>query len=92
MKKIEAVANALRDGKWMTSSMLARVQNRFGASLLILRKGEFDGLHWVIEKLRGEYEWQYRLSGFTETYEPQSPRCLDCGSKRVQVRDDRRIQ
>lgn len=89
MRKIEAVAAALSNGQWLTSSMLARVQNRFGASILLLRKGDFDGRFWNIEKLRGEYEWQYRLAGFTDSYNPDSPQCLDCGSLNVRIRDDR---
>ena len=82
----------LSDGAWHTSEELAQAQNRFGSSLLILKKGDYDEMSWVIEKARADRrQWQYRLVCKTkEKYVPASPTCLDCGSHRVLVRDDRK--
>lgn len=90
MRKIELIAHRLSDGQWHSSGELARIQHRFGASILILRKGEFDQLYWEIEKRQaGVGVWHYRFVKKSKTpYKPQSPRCPTCGT-RMHVRDDR---
>lgn len=91
MKKIDQVKALLSTREWVSGVALNRVQSRFGASILILRRGDNDGKCWVIEKrTNGFASWEYRLTGFAESYDTKSPHCLDCGSKRVFVRDDRR--
>lgn len=91
MSKLELVARALSGGGWRSGSALARLQHRFGASILLLRKGDYDGVCWEIEKRRaGVGVWEYRLTGRTLVpYQPHSPYCCDCGSIRIAIRDDR---
>lgn len=91
MSKLELVARALDGGRWLSGTLLAQLQHRFGSSILLLRKGDYDGRCWKIEKRRaGVGVWEYRFMGKTlEPYLPHSPRCLDCGSRRIAVRDDR---
>lgn len=77
----------LKDGQWHTNwELVEKVGHRFGASILILRRGEGpDGEHWKIqgEAVRGGKagEWRYRHVGYAGGYRTKAPKCPKCGTK-----------
>jgi hypothetical protein len=94
MTKLQQVAEILFKEQWVDNITLAAIQNRFGASILLLRQGKYDGYYWDIEKRLKDDEskvWEYRLVGFLQGDETQSPKCADCGSHNVIIRDDRKV-
>jgi hypothetical protein len=84
MTNLEALANALEDRGWHLSTELAQVAgHRFGAQILLLRKGAHDDRCWDIKAERTDVKgvWRYRLEGFTSSYTPKTPYCPKCGHK-----------
>jgi hypothetical protein len=92
MTRLESLASVLRDRQWHTNTDLATsVGHRFGAQLLQLRSGQYDGLQWKVQKERTTTKgiWRYQFIGRTsKPYKPQSPTCPNCGTK-LHIRDDR---
>lgn len=84
---LNKLIDVLRDGQWHTNwELVEKVGHRFGASILILRRGEGpDGEHWKIqgEAVRGEKpgEWRYRHVGYVGGYRTRAPQCPKCGTK-----------
>lgn len=93
MTKCEEIARALNSRQWFSSTELARIQNRFGSSIHLLRTGAFDNRYWCIVKRRSSFGVvEYRHEGFSKKpYVPQSPRCNHCGHK-LFVKDDRQTE
>jgi len=85
--KKEQILDLLQKYEWVYSPALADIQNRFGASILILRK---EG-HKIIGEPRGVGLWRYSHKGKSKKpYETAKLTCPECGFRGVPHRDARK--
>lgn len=85
--KKDEILELLLNYEHVYSTTLADVQNRFGASILLLRK---EG-HKIIGEPKGIGLWRYTHKGRTKKpYETAKLTCPECGFRGVPHRDARK--
>lgn len=85
--KKEQILDLLLKYQYVYSPSLADIQNRFGASILILRK---EG-HKIVGEPKGVGLWRYEHKGRTKKpYETAKLTCPRCGFHGVPRRDARK--